>query len=400
VTLRAEVADPATKRQEERLYLSTFALGHFANDWTAGSLLLLTPAIAVAMQLGPTEIGLMLTLNGLGGGLAYLPAGLAADHTRRRGLLLLLTFWWTVIGYFVASFAPDYWSLTILLAIAVMGDAAWHPIATGALTQLMPDRKARALGVHAMGGTIGAEAVAPLAVGFLLVWFDWRTVLQISVLPAFIMGIVFIPLVKRIGPAHVHRFELSSLLELLKRWHTPLGIGLIFFAVLYNMATIAAIAMTPLFLHTHHGLSTIETGVAFAAMVIIGSVLQPVLGHASDRFGRKFLLVAVLGTGGAFAVAASLSSTFVPFLVCLMVAVALLTGIRPVVLATAVEVSGERESTTLGMAFTLMDGIGAFGAVIAGIAGRHDLSHAFLLAGLLALVASAIAVRLPLGRGH
>ena len=400
MTLRADVADPATKRQEERLYLSTFALGHFANDWTAGSLLLLTPAIAVAMELGPTEIGLMLTLNGLGGGLAYLPAGLAADHTRRRGLLLLLTFWWTVIGYFIASFAPGYWSLTILLAIAVMGDAAWHPIATGALTQLMPDRKARALGVHAMGGTIGAEAVAPLAVGFLLVWFDWRTVLQISVLPALIMGIAFIPLVKRIGPAHVHRFELSSLLELLKRWRTPLGIGLIFFAVLYNMATIAAIAMTPLFLHTHHGLSTIETGVAFAAMVIIGSVLQPVLGHASDRFGRKFLLVAVLGIGGAFAVAASLSSTFVPFLVCLMVAVALLTGIRPVVLATAVEVSGERESTTLGMAFTLMDGIGAFGAVIAGIAGRHDLSHAFLLAGLLALVASVIAMRLPLGRGR
>jgi len=398
MTVSTNVADRLTKRREERLYLSTFSLGHFANDWTAGSLLLLTPAIALTMDLGPTEIGLMLTLNGLGGGLAYLPAGLAADHTRRRGLLLLLTFWWVAIGYFIASLAPGYWSLTILLAIAVMGDAAWHPIATGALTQLMPDRKARALGVHAMGGTIGAEAIAPLAVGFLLVWFDWRTVLQISVLPALIMGFAFIPMVKRIRPAHVHRFERSSLLALLKRWQTPLGIGLLVFAVLYNMSTVAAIAMTPLFLQTHHGLSTIETGVAFATMVIIGSLLQPVIGHVSDRVGRKVLLITVLGIGGAFAVAASLLSAFIPFLICLMVAVALLTGIRPVVLAAAVEISGERESTTLGMAFTLMDGIGAFGAVIAGVAGRHDLSHAFLLAGVLALIASVIAVGLPIRR--
>ena len=153
---------------EERLFLTTFSFGHFANDWTAGSILLLTPAIAVGMDLTSAQVGLLITLMGIGGGLAYLPAGLAADYTRSRGLLLLMTFWWVAIGYFIASLAPGYWWLVILLAIAVLGDAAWHPIATGVLTQKMPDRKARALGIHAMGGTIGAQAVAPLAVGFLL----------------------------------------------------------------------------------------------------------------------------------------------------------------------------------------------------------------------------------------
>ena len=207
---QVEAATIEGERREERLFLSTFALGHFANDWTAGCILLLTPAIAVSMGLGAAEIGLLLTLMGIGGGLAYLPAGLAADYTRSRGMLLLLTFWWVAIGYFVASLAPDYWWLVVLLAVAIMGDAAWHPIATGVLTQKMPDRKAHALGIHAMGGTIGAEAVAPLAVGFLLVWFDWRTVLQISVLPAVIMGVLFIPMVKRIGPSPDHRFDMAD----------------------------------------------------------------------------------------------------------------------------------------------------------------------------------------------
>ena len=392
------------KGNEERLLLSTFALGHFANDWTAGSILLLTPAIAISMDLSPAEIGLLITLMGVGGGLAYLPAGLAADYTRSRGLLLLLTFWWVAVGFFVASLAPGYWWLTVLLAIAVMGDAAWHPIATGVLTQKMPDRKARVLGIHAMGGTIGAEAVAPLAVGFLLVWFDWRVVLQLSVLPAVIMGVLFIPMVRRIGPALDHRFDLGGLLALIKRWKTPLGIGLMGFAVVYNMATVAASAMTPLYLRTELGLSTVETGVAFAVMVVIGSVMQPFVGHASDRLGRKHLLVTVLGVAGLFGIGASYFEAFVPFMICLMVAVALLIAIRPVVLASAVDVSGERESTTLGMAFTLMDGIGAFGALLAGIAGSRDLSHAFLLAGVLSVLACVIAFFLPfrgtqMGRG-
>ena len=159
---RSEAAvSPVRRGREERLFLTTFSFGHFANDWTAGSILLLTPAIAIGMDLTPAQVGLLITLMGVGGGLAYLPAGLAADYTRSRGLLLLMTFWWVAIGYFIASLAPGYWWLVTLLAIAVMGDAAWHPIATGVLTQKMPDRKARALGIHAMGGTIGAETVAP-----------------------------------------------------------------------------------------------------------------------------------------------------------------------------------------------------------------------------------------------
>lgn len=384
--------------REERLFLTTFSFGHFANDWTAGSILLLTPAIAVGMDLAPAEVGLLITLMGVGAGLAYLPAGLAADYTRSRGLLLLMTFWWVAIGFFIASLAPGYWWLVILLAIAVMGDAAWHPVATGVLTQKMPDRRARALGIHAMGGTIGAEAVAPLAVGFLLLWFDWRTVLQISVLPALVMGVLFIPMVRRIEPSPDHRFDPRALMALLRRWRSPIGFGLVGFAVIYSMAAFAASAMTPLYLYTVLGLSTVETGAAFAVMVVGGSVLQPFVGHASDRMGRKLLLVVVLGIAGVSGVLASVLDQLWPFLLSLTITVALLTAIRPVVLAAAVDVSGERESTTLGMAFTFLDGVGALGAVIAGIAGSRDLGQAFLMAGVLAAVAGAIAYFLPFRR--
>ena len=57
--------------------------------------------------------------------------------------------------------APGYWSLALLLAVAGMGNAAWHPIATGVLTRESRERRAQALGIHAIGGSL-AEVLAPL----------------------------------------------------------------------------------------------------------------------------------------------------------------------------------------------------------------------------------------------
>ena len=391
----AAVVDDRSALRERRALLTTFTFGHCANDWTAGSILLLTPALAASMGLTPAEVGLLLTFSGIGAGLAYLPAGLAADRSRRPGWMLWLTFWWVAIGFFAASFAPEFRTLALLLALAVMGDAAWHPMATGVLVRRMPRNRARVLGIHAMGGTIGADVAAPLTVGLLLAWFDWRTVLQFSVLPAVVMGLAFIPMIRRVGNESGRPIDARLAMQLLRRWRSRVGFGLLGFMVVYSMSTVAAVSMTPLFLQTRHGLSPIATGVVFAVMLLLGSLLQPVVGHASDVLGRKRLLIAIIASGGSFALAAAVIDSLGPFLVCLVLAVALLTAVRPVVLAAAVEFSGERESTTLGLVFTVMDGVGAGGALLAGLAGSQDLSRAFLLAAGFAGTAVLLALWLP-----
>ena len=53
-----------------RFLLGSLSLGHMVNDWVAGTIWLLAPAIAASMGLGPTEVGMILTINGLGAGLA------------------------------------------------------------------------------------------------------------------------------------------------------------------------------------------------------------------------------------------------------------------------------------------------------------------------------------------
>ena len=65
---------------KNRTFLTWFTLGHFANDWPISSLWLIVPTVGIAMELSPAEVGLLFTIFNVGGALAYLPAGILADH--------------------------------------------------------------------------------------------------------------------------------------------------------------------------------------------------------------------------------------------------------------------------------------------------------------------------------
>jgi len=379
-----------SKIKNHRFLLTALFAGHLTNDWVGGTLWLLAPAIAISMGLGPVEVGLILTINGIGAGLAYIPAGVISDRSTRPGLLMLLSFWWVAIGYLSASLAPGFWGVTLLLAFAVMGDAFWHPIATGVLVKAMPDRRAQALGIHAVGGSIGAEVIAPLSTGFLLGYFDWQTTLQILTLPAIIMGILFIPVAKRISrdsPGNISPIDFRGLA---RQWFKPTGMALMLMLVLYNMALIAQLAMAALFFQNSHGLSPFISGLIFAGILMLGSVLQPFFGKYSDGRGRKPMILLVLFGASFFALFAGLSSSLYWAILGLLPAVALLTAVRPVILAAAVEYSGKSEATTLGIVFTVLDGVGMFGAVLAGMAGEFELRYAFIMAAGMALLAAII----------
>lgn len=380
-------------RREPRSLIALFSLGHLANDWAPSAVWLLTPAIAASLALSPAEVGLLITIHSVGAAAAYLPAGVLADRVADRGRLLLVTFWWVAIGYVLAALAPGFWTLALLLAVAGMGDAAWHPIATGVLVEGMPNRRARALGLHAVGGTL-AEVLAPLSVGVLIGVFDWRTTLQLSAIPAALMGLVFLRMAARVPKSSRTAISRADFHALWRAWRRPAGLGMIGMISAYNMAFLALLSMTPLFLQRVHGFSPLKTGFVFAAMLLVGAVIQPAVGHLSDLTGRKRVVIAGNLAAAVAALAIALSPGPVSLIAAMIATAALLVGIRSVVLATAVEFAGQREATSLGLAFALLDGVGALGAVLAGAVGSLDLHYAFLLTA--ALAASSVALALPL----
>lgn len=380
-----------TATSKPRLPIVAFCLGHMAVDWPHGAIWILAPTIAIAMDLSPGDLGLLFAITAVGSTAVHIPAGLLNDSSQRRGRLFVMTFVWVVIGYMAASAAPDFWTLTLLLALAGMGTSAWHPLATGTLTQAMPRQRARILGIHAMGGTL-AEVFAPLLTGVLLTVVDWRTALMLAVIPAAIMGVVFFVLRQDIPPAKQGRASLGDLREIWQQWTTRTGLALVGMISVYNMAVMAVLAMATLYLVQDLGLSSTWAGLVFAAMIMAGAVLQPLMGHLSDLRGRRkifawsLLVAAPLGFAMPFVSSPALAVVF------LITLVGAFYGVRSVVLASAVDFAGKREGTTLGITFVIMDGVGALGALLGGLAGDINLAYAFVLASVFAVMAAVIAI--------
>ncbi|MEM7172755.1 MAG: MFS transporter [Pseudomonadota bacterium] len=373
-----------------RSLLTWFSLGHFANDWTVCSLWLVVPAVGIAMELSPAEVGLLFTICNVGGALAFLPAGILADHVSNRGRLLLATFWWCAVGYLLASMAPGFWSLAIILAVAGMGDAAWHPIATGVLTRDNKTRRAHVLGIHAIGGSL-AEVLSPLAVGFLLAYLDWRGALALAAVPAALMGICFIWVVRAIPQVEKTPVRRNDFLGLLNMWRRGDGLRMMVMICLYNMALMALLSMIPLYLADQHGFGPEAAGIAFSSMLIVGALAQPWVGKLSDSLGRRPVVVAGTLTATCAGMLLIFQPTLWVMIAAMIAAVAALDAIRAAVLAGAVDHSGRSEGTTLGLAFVVLDGIGALGALIAGIAASFSWQYMFGLAAVFALGAALMA---------
>lgn len=382
-----------------RNLLGWFALGHFANDWPICSLWLVVPTAGIAMGLSPAQVGLLFTIVSVGGALAYLPAGILADHVADRGRLLFATFCWVSVGYCLAAAAPGFWSLALLLAVAGMGDAAWHPIATGILTRENKGRRAEVLGIHAIGGSL-AEVLSPLAVGFLLAYVEWRTALVLSVLPTVLIGVCFIWVARAVPHVQKKSIRKQDILELLDVWREDSGPQIALMICLYNMALMALLSMIPLYLAREHGFGPSAAGIAFSTMLIFGALAQPWAGKLSDHVGRRPVVVC----GNLMAALACAVLIFEPFLwlmvAAMIVAVASMSAIRAAILASAIDYTDKSEGTTLGLAFVLMDGVGALGAVLAGIAAGASWALMFALAGSFSLAAATLAFVTTFGRSR
>jgi FSR family fosmidomycin resistance protein-like MFS transporter len=381
-----------------RSLFTWLATGHFANDCSVDSLWIIAPAAAFALGYGPAEVGLLIFLTSGGAALGYVPAGILADRVRRQGRLLLLSCVWVAVGYACASLATDFWTLALLLALAGLGDAAWHPIATGVLVRQTPGRRAEALGLHAIGGSLAGVA-APVAMGVVIAAFDWRTAVLVAGIPAALMAVAFLFVQHRIPQATAARISRADLGAMRRLWTRPRGLALIVTICLYNMALMGVLAMMPVLLRDVYGFGPETYGLTFAGVILAAALVQPVFGRISDIVGRRRVAVTgnVLGAAGALAVWQS-GGSLIFAVAALVVGVMALDAIRSSMLASAVDYAGEREATNLGFAFTIMDGVGALGAWFAGLAGAVDIHHAFAVSAVLSLCSAAGAALVLQGR--
>src|SRR5438067_4672452 len=181
--------EQASTRSCSEVWLIT--LGHSLTHWYPATFYLLLPLIGKELGLSYVEIGSVLTVQASAGAISNIPGGLLVDSVGRKGLLMALALFWVGAPYLLMGFTHEYWTLLTCAALVGIGNNIWHPTAIPLLAQNFPERSGLAVSIHGMGGNIG-DAIAPLAVGALLGFVNWREVVVIEVVVGIVVSCVIL----------------------------------------------------------------------------------------------------------------------------------------------------------------------------------------------------------------
>ena len=278
----------------------------------------------------------------------------------------------------------------VFVAVASSGAAAWHPVAMGPLVERMPGRRAVALGVHYVGGSF-MEVLAPIVAGVLLVFMDWRNVIQITVVPALIMGVFFLRLQYWIRPPTMGSMSLRDLKAQARLVWRPASLAGLGILGLHNMAMMGLWSMSPLYLVEERELSSSIAGVLFSAMVLAGSLGAVFLGRLLDKPGQKAMTVALLLLGATSPLLILWAPTTPVLIAALMLAGLVIMGLLPALIATVLSIVGGRQMVMIGLIMGAGELVGALGALLAGVAGETDLRLSLVVVSIMALSSALLA---------
>ena len=257
----------------------------------------LAPFLRDELGLTAGEQGLLTAIPLLGGSLFRPVLGMLADRIggRRTGILgLVLTLVPLFMGWQFAHTATHFYVLGFFLGIAGASFAVALPLAS---RWYPPEYQGLAMGIAGAGnsGTLLATLFAPR----LAEAFGWAMTFGLAMLPVASVLVAF-ALLARDSPARVAPTSLRQYGAVLRDADT-LWLSFLYSLTFGGFVGFASFLTT--FFHDQYGVSRVAAGDVTTLVVLSGSLLRPVGGWLSDRFGGYRLLVVLLA-GAACCVAA------------------------------------------------------------------------------------------------
>ena len=382
--------------------ISGLSGGHGVMHWFNRTFQIMLPEVQDTFRLGEVRVGGISAARELASGLVTLPGGLLVDVLQRHwGLILALSMGGFGIGWLVLGISPVYPALILGMALVSMTSSIWHLPAMAALSHHFPRRRGIMLSFHGIGGNVGDIAAPPLT-GLLLLYFGWRGIISVYAIGPLLLAFAVFWAFRDIGGRAsgggtpiTFRKQLDLAKPLMKN---PVLWGIAFAEALREMALVPFDTFLPLYLDNEIGMSPLVRGLHIGLLVAVGTLTTPVLGHISDRVGRKAVVVPVILSQ------CILTAMLVPFGegVTLTLIIALL-GIfifsdQPILTAAALDIVGRGvTATTLGVVSFYRFVLSAASPLIAGYLYDKIGSDAFFyyVAALLALASVTVSL-LPL----
>jgi MFS transporter, FSR family, fosmidomycin resistance protein len=156
-----------------RSVLATVCGAHFVHDGFSDLLYVLLPLWSQQLGLSFAQTGLLKSVYGTGLAGLQIPAGILAERTGERRLLVAGTAI-TGLAFVAASLTGSYAALLACLLVGGLGSAVQHPLSSSIASKAYESGARRlALGTYNFSGDLG-KAVVPAVAAFAIPAIGWR----------------------------------------------------------------------------------------------------------------------------------------------------------------------------------------------------------------------------------
>lgn len=336
----------------------------------------------------PSLAGLAMSGLGAAYALSQYPGGRFSDRLSRR-TVLVGSLGVALLGFGSLAVTTSYPVFVAGVLLVGVGAGAYFPSTRGLLSDLFAERRGGALGIQSSAGSVGSALSAGLAI-LVLSTFVWQAAFVPVVVGVAVVGYL---LHRWVREAYVFERPGIDVRRTVRRLSLTGRVRRLL--VVYSLFMLywqGVIVFVPTFLEVEKGLSPTGAAVAFGGLYVIGILVAPAAGNASDRYGRVRIGVACLATT-AVGLVVLLAAGSIP-LVALGIVV-LGVGARsfpPVMSAYLLDLfPDESVAGDFGALKTVYSGVGSLGPAYVGLVAERG-SYSFAFAGYVPLLVLAIAL--------
>jgi len=374
--------------------LAANSAAHMTEHLFNGVIVVVLPIITTSLGLSLAQAGALASARTLLAGVGSFPSGFLADLAGRRNLLLGLCI--SIIGFatFGLSVSSNFAMLMVYMALGGFGGGGFHPQSLAILSAKYREQKAFALGVHDSSANLG-EVIGPLALGFLLNFFDWRTSLQIWAIPGLTIGLLYAAFGSEgnLAAPRARDYRRALWEDVIKN---KAVFGLVAVSTLRAMGQTALAVFLPLYLSLHLKLSAGVVAAYMSILFLFAGIAPAFVGWISDRFGYKSLIILFSFLSFATIVAIPFLGSGLLLAGGLGALGALLWALRPVIVSAAMGAAPQELSGSIvALIYGANMGVSFLAPVSAGlIADAYGLPAALHAIAVFPLIAAVITLLL------
>ena len=371
-----------------KLSIALACLSHTIVDGSQNILPVVFPLLVDRLHLSYGQVGMAAALLNVSSSVIQPGFGWISDRRPTRWFMPV-GIAWTGLFLSVVGLVPSYPTLLLVLLLAGLGTAAFHPIASIAVAHASGNRRGFGMSCFSAGGNLGF-AIGPVMAAWLMTWLGLPGTLLV-ILPSLLMA----------AAMHVWRGEFASPTradgtgEHQARGPIPWGLlsRLCAIITLRSWAYSGLVVFIPLLLH-ERGVSVLLAGRALFVFLFFGALGGMLGGYLSDRIGRQQVIVASLVGFPLFMAVAMLPSGPLSWSFLAIAGISLLASFS-VTVVFAQELLPQHLGVASGLTLGLSFGAGGVGVALSGwLADLFGLQISVWLLVLLPGIAGLIALTL------